>query len=380
MTKFANQRSQSLFDTLPDDLNWNVTGWLVYNSANTNPDPALVDELNEFDDWTLIPYDNQTIFTQPAQDIELEVIMDNLGDGANYAFFNNITYKTPKVPTLYTVLSAGELATTAEIYGSYTRSFVLSKGDVVQIVVDNDDTGKHPFHLHGHNFQVVYRSDENAGFYADSNITEADFPFIPMRRDTMVLHPQGFMVLRFVADNPGVWFFHCHIQWHLDSGLAATFIEAPLELQQSLTIPQDHYAACAAASPNATPTVGNAAGHMGADLLDLSGQPSPSGRLPPGFTPRGIVALVFSCISGILGVIVVAWYGLVGGGGSGEEGTALSSAAAAADGGHAHDSGMSSGASSNRQVPQGDAILQHRGGSAEVQEITVFSGSGGVRA
>jgi iron transport multicopper oxidase len=28
------------------------------------------------------------------------------------------------------------------------------------------------------------------------------------------------------------------------------------------------------------------------------------------FTPRGIVALVFSCISGILGVAVVAWYGL----------------------------------------------------------------------
>lgn len=27
------------------------------------------------------------------------------------------------------------------------------------------------------------------------------------------------------------------------------------------------------------------------------------------FTPRGIVALVFSCICGILGVAVVAWYG-----------------------------------------------------------------------
>lgn len=28
------------------------------------------------------------------------------------------------------------------------------------------------------------------------------------------------------------------------------------------------------------------------------------------FTPRGIVALVFSCVTGVLGVIVVAWYGL----------------------------------------------------------------------
>lgn len=29
------------------------------------------------------------------------------------------------------------------------------------------------------------------------------------------------------------------------------------------------------------------------------------------FTTRGRVALAFSCLSGILGVIVVAWYGLV---------------------------------------------------------------------
>lgn len=119
------------------------------------------------------------------------------------AFFNNITYKTPTVPTLYTTLSAGDLAANVEIYGSYTHSFVLEKGQVVQIVVDNDDTGKHPFHLHGHNFQVMWRSEENAGFFADSNVTEADFPEIPMRRDTMVVYPQGFIVLRFVADNPG---------------------------------------------------------------------------------------------------------------------------------------------------------------------------------
>lgn len=30
----------------------------------------------------------------------------------------------------------------------------------------------------------------------------------------------------------------------------------------------------------------------------------------PSFTTRGKVALAFSCLSGILGVIVVAWYGL----------------------------------------------------------------------
>lgn len=196
---------QSLFDQLPADLNWNVTGWLVYDAENPNPDPAILEEdvFNEFDDFTLVPYDNETLFTNPDQEVALTVIMDNLGDGANYAFFNDITYKEPKVPSLYTALSGGDLASNAAVYGKWTHSFVLEKGQVVQIVVDNADTGKHPFHLHGHAFQAVWRSEEEAGIFADSNVTEADFPRTPMKRDTFVLYPEGNIVLRFRADNPG---------------------------------------------------------------------------------------------------------------------------------------------------------------------------------
>ena len=60
-----------------------MTGWLVYNSKGTMPDPVSVDELDDFDDMTLVPWDNQTIFGEPDQTIVLDVIMDNLGDGAN---------------------------------------------------------------------------------------------------------------------------------------------------------------------------------------------------------------------------------------------------------------------------------------------------------
>lgn len=124
----------------------------------------------------------------------------------------------------------------------------------------------------------------------------------------------------------GVWVFHCHLEWHVQSGLMATFVEAPLDLQKTLKIPEDHYAACAA---NGVPTAGNAAGNT-VDFLDLRGQNAPPDPLPSGyvfshryhcsgqpltifslyrFTPRGIVALVFSCLAGILGIAVVAWYG-----------------------------------------------------------------------
>jgi iron transport multicopper oxidase len=60
-----------------------VTGWLTYNDAEPLPEPALVDELDPFDDMMLVPYDNQTRFGEPDKTIELDVIMDNLGDGAN---------------------------------------------------------------------------------------------------------------------------------------------------------------------------------------------------------------------------------------------------------------------------------------------------------
>lgn len=173
-------------------------------------------------------------------------------------------------------MSSGSQAANPLIYGEYTHPFVLDRGHVVQIVVNNDDGGKHPFHLHGHNFQALWRSESDAGFFDAT--ADNQFPATPMRRDTFTVHPNGNIVLRFKADNPGVWLFHCHIEWHVDSGLIATMVEAPLDLQRSLTIPTDHIAACESAS---TPYVGNAAGNT-IDLLDLSGQNAPPGPLPDG--------------------------------------------------------------------------------------------------
>lgn len=114
------------------------------------------------------------------------------------------------------------------------------------------------------------------------------------------------MVLRFAADNPGVWLFHCHIEWHIDQGLVATIIEAPLALQKSLKISQNHLDVCAAGN---VPTAGNAAANT-VNVLDLTGANEAPKPLPAGFTARGIVALVFSCISALIGLGVISWYGM----------------------------------------------------------------------
>ncbi|KIN02895.1 Ferroxidase [Oidiodendron maius Zn] len=308
-----------LLDTIPPTLQLNNTNWLEYNAsaphlqANITVDQAS--DLNPFDDFTLVPYDNMPLLPDPDYEITVAVNMEVMGNGFGYALLDNISYTAPKVPTLYSVLSSGNLSTNSEIYGEFTHPFILEHNDVVQIVLNNNDGGSHPFHLHGHNFQVIQRAPSYGPTfydYADGDPVPYDpsnhtaFPATPARRDVFVLPPQGYFVIRFVADNPGVWFFHCHIDWHLSQGLGMLLIEAPTQMQERMSIPQQHLDVCQAAS---VLTTGNAAGNT-ENFLDLAGQNSQQSFLPNGFTARGIVALVFSVISALLGVVFIVVYGL----------------------------------------------------------------------
>jgi iron transport multicopper oxidase len=62
-------------------LNYNGTGWLVYDNSKPLPEAKTVDELNDFDDFTLIPYDRQPLLPEPDHTISLDVVMDVLGNG-----------------------------------------------------------------------------------------------------------------------------------------------------------------------------------------------------------------------------------------------------------------------------------------------------------
>lgn len=303
----------SMFDVIPPELTLNQTNWLEYNpSAPHNPASIPYessDDITAFDDMNLIPADRKTLYPEPDVEITLDVIMNNLLNGVNYAFFNNITYTEAQVPTLYTVMSSpDELLNNPTIYGEYTNPFVLGHMQVVQIVVNNVDSGTHPFHMHGHEFQVISRSDA----YEDDDPTPFDpnnhekFPKYPLRRDTAHVKPNGNMVIRFIADNPGVWLFHCHLEWHLEQGLALVLVEAPSEIKKHQSVPQSHYEMCAAAH---MPYKGNAASNVD-DFLDLTGQNSQVADLPPGFTFKGVFALILSCFAAFAGTYFIVSYGL----------------------------------------------------------------------
>ncbi|KAG7191864.1 ferroxidase fet3 [Scheffersomyces spartinae] len=307
---FMNAIDKDMLDVVPKDLILNSTNYISYDESNDTPEEYIVDEYDFLDDYWLTPVSAEAMLDEPDHVITVDVTMNNLGNGINYAFFNNITYTPPKVPILHTVLSAGELATNELVYGTNTHSIVLQHNEVVDIVLNNHDAGKHPFHLHGHVFQLVARGETVVGDPVSFNATEYDlYRDNPMRRDTVYVNPQSYIVMRFRADNPGVWFFHCHIGWHLQQGLAFVLVEAPLQIQETETQHLTEGSIRICKNSNNGLYEGNAAGNKD-NFLDLKGENVQHKPLPAGFTARGIVALVFSCLAGILGLVAITYYGL----------------------------------------------------------------------
>ncbi|KAL6825782.1 multicopper oxidase [Trichoderma sp. SZMC 28015] len=106
-----------------------------------------------------------------------------------------------------------------------------SKPTKVKLVINNLDDGSHPFHLHGHSFQVLssFRADKaKLGTYNPFETSDADSEDHwqrdkPLRKDTVSVPRRGHVVLSFVADNPGMWMLHCHMLVHLGTGMATGF-------------------------------------------------------------------------------------------------------------------------------------------------------------
>lgn len=127
--------------------------------------------------------------------------------------------------------------------------------EVVDVILQNFDEGNHPFHLHGHKFFVLgaghgyfpgYESlglkPEGRGLLDPSNNTVIANP---VRRDVATVEGFGWSLVRFVADNPGVWLFHCHLAWHSESGMGMQFVSR-LGMLGNWTLPAANRQLCAA--------------------------------------------------------------------------------------------------------------------------------------
>jgi len=137
-------------------------------------------------------------------------------NATNWFAINGTTFVPPKVPVLLQILTGTpphELLPNGSVY-------TLPRNKSISISIPGEITntdGPHPFHLHGHSFSVVRSAGSDDYNYRD-----------PVRRDTVNLGDRGDNVtIRFRTDNPGPWILHCHIDWHLERGMAIVFAEDP---------------------------------------------------------------------------------------------------------------------------------------------------------
>jgi len=230
-----------------------LTGTLQYDAKPPAAASPIADLTKIIDDTTIKPLAPK-VLGKTDRTITLAFNM-GFQDGVPRAFINDKPFVAQKVPTLYTAKTTGDDALNPEIYGQI-NPHIVKKGEVVEIVVNNLQTfAQHPFHFHGHHFQVCARGAAFAGAAPEGLKCDG---LDTTERDTVSIEAGSYAVLRFKADNPGVWLFHCHIEWHVPLGLSATIIEDPIAIQKTLDIPADHLAACKA---NCYPTKGNAGGN-----------------------------------------------------------------------------------------------------------------------
>ncbi|XP_027346285.1 L-ascorbate oxidase-like [Abrus precatorius] len=105
--------------------------------------------------------------------------------------------------------------------------YMFNLNEVVDVILQNAnrlngiDSEIHPWHLHGHDFWILGYGD---GKFKQGDEKKFNLTHAPLR-NTAIIFPYGWTALRFRADNPGVWAFHCQIEPHLHMGMGVIFAE-----------------------------------------------------------------------------------------------------------------------------------------------------------
>lgn len=90
----------------------------------------------------------------------------------------------------------------------YTTPLKVSYGENVRVRLGNIGEGAHPIHIHGHQFWV----------------SAADGNTIPLNnrllKSTILVASGETRDIEFMANNPGIWPFHCHIPHHMANNMA----------------------------------------------------------------------------------------------------------------------------------------------------------------
>ncbi|OMO97255.1 Multicopper oxidase, type 1 [Corchorus olitorius] len=157
---------------------------------------------------------NNVSFTLPST-----AILQAYYFGQNNGVFTTDFPTQPLIPFNYT----GTPPNNTNV-GNGTKTVVLPFNTTVELVLQDTSilgAESHPLHLHGYNFFIVGQGFGNF----DPNKDPAKFNLVdPMERNTASVPSGGWIAIRFLADNPGVWFMHCHLDIHTSWGLKMAWI------------------------------------------------------------------------------------------------------------------------------------------------------------
>ncbi|KAJ7510701.1 laccase 1 [Mycena galericulata] len=189
-----------------------------------DPTTNVTTSVNPLVEQSLHPLNGPAVPGQPfpgGADVTLNLLIT-----LNFTSFtfdiNGFEFIPPTAPVLLQILSGAQTATDLLPSGSV---YVLPPNKVIEVSIPGGTPGApHPFHLHGHNFHVI-RSAGNSTYNFDN----------PPIRDVVSTGPDTTdnVTFRFVTDNAGPWFLHCHIDFHLEIGLAIVFAEDPETVSKS---------------------------------------------------------------------------------------------------------------------------------------------------
>ncbi|KAI0521447.1 Cupredoxin [Xylaria bambusicola] len=154
----------------------------------------------------------------------------------NRIFINKTAYAPlPDNATLWKAVEQKFVASEANSYNSWDfglnqQVLLVPEGEKgAQIVINSRDAMEHPWHL-----QLVV--GWGAGLFgtastsSENNTTTTWNLKNPMRRDTVTIPAFSHIVIRFKADNPGLWALHCHVAWHMEGGMFVSIAERPEDL------------------------------------------------------------------------------------------------------------------------------------------------------
>ncbi|GLJ51017.1 hypothetical protein SUGI_1086360 [Cryptomeria japonica] len=166
---------------------------------------------------------NGTKFAASINNISFILLSTALLQAYYFNQFNGVYNTTfpdkPPFPFNYTGTPPNNTQTLKD-----TRVEVLPFNTSVQLVLQDTSIvifESHPLHLHGFNFFIV---GQGMGNY-NASTDPSDFNLVdPLERNTVGVPSGGWVALRFLADNPGVWFMHCHLELHTSWGLKMAWV------------------------------------------------------------------------------------------------------------------------------------------------------------